>query len=118
MIAPNLYISSHDLFQGKTQTVRDLYALLLDELRKIGFVREIQKQISVSFENRKVFATALIRNSSIKLVLRTDHKINSPRVHSLSHVAEKSYDHTILVESRADIDAELVQWMAEAYHAN
>jgi hypothetical protein len=64
-----------DIFDGKSQAVRDLYGLLVDELDKLGPVQEIQKALSISFENRRPFASALIRNRSIKLVLRTKHRI-------------------------------------------
>ncbi len=118
MLASNVYFSTHDLFQGKSLVVRDLYFLLLEELNKIGPIREIQKEISVSFENRKVFASALIRNRSIKLILRTSHKIASPRILSVEHVAQKSFDHTILLESEKDIDEELLKWLGDAYRTS
>jgi hypothetical protein len=115
MIASNIHYSTPDLFQGKSQAVRDLYSLLLGELNQIGPIRKTSKEISISFENRKVFASAIIRNRSIKLVLRADHRIASPRILSMERVAEKNYDHTILLESRDDIDEELVKWLQEAY---
>ncbi len=118
MLATNVYLTTYDLFQGKSQAVRDLYSLLLEKLNKIGPIRETQKEISVSFENRKVFATALIRNRTIKLILRASHKIASPRILSVEHVAQKSFDHTILLESGKDIDEELLKWLGDAYHTS
>ena len=118
MIASNMHHSTPDLFQGKSQAVRDLYHLLLGELNKLGPVRETKKAISVSFESRKAFASALIRNRSIKLVLRTNHKIASPRVRNMEHVAKKSFDHTIFLESKSDIDEELIKWLENAYDAS
>jgi hypothetical protein len=117
MFASNITVTTSFLFQGKSQSVRDLYELLFQELNKIGPVREIEKAISVSFENRRVFASALIRNRSIKLVLRNNYKIASPRIHSVQHVAGKFYDHTILLESKADINPELMGWLEQAYYA-
>ena len=118
LLASNVYIPTHDLFQGKSQAVRDLYFLLLEKLNKIGPIREIQKQVSVSLENRRAFASAIIRDRSIKLVLRTSHKITSPRVLSVEHVAQKSFDHTILIASERDIDDELINWLGDAYRAS
>jgi hypothetical protein len=117
MIASNVHYSTPDLFQGKSQAVRDLYFLLLGELNKIGPVRETKKETSVTFENRKAFASVLIRNRSIKMILRATHKIASPRIRNMEHVAEKSYDHTILLESKNEIDEELMKWLGEAYQA-
>jgi hypothetical protein len=118
LLASNIYINTHDLFQGKSQAVRDLYSLLLENLNKIGPIRETHKEVSVSLENRKAFASAIIRDRSIKLILRTGHKIASPRVLSVEHVGQKSFDHTILLLSQRDIDNELLEWLGDAYHTS
>ena len=118
MIASNMNFSTPDQFQGKSQAVYDLYSYLLGTLNKIGPVRETKKGISISLENRKAFASAIIRNRSIKLVVRTNHRIASPRIHSIEHVAEKSYDHTVLLESKSDIDNELLKWLEDAYQTS
>jgi len=109
------YLSTSDLFQGKSQTVRDLYQALLDKLNQVGPVQETMQTIYVSLENRKRFATALIRNRSIKLVLRTSFKITGSRIHSREQVAANRYDHTVLITSNKDIDSELMEWLREAY---
>jgi hypothetical protein len=118
LIASNMNFSTPDQFQGKSQAVYDLYSYLLGTLNKIGPVRETKKGISISLENRKAFASAIIRNRSIKLVVRTNHRIASPRIHSIEHVAEKSYDHTVLLESKSDIDNELLKWLEDAYQTS
>jgi hypothetical protein len=118
LLASNISINTHDKFQGKSQAVRDLYSLLLENLNKIGPIRETQKEAAVSLENRKAFASAIIRDHSIKLILRTGHKIASPRVLSVEHVGPKSFDHTILLLSERDIDHELVKWLGDAYRTS
>jgi len=118
MLASNTYFVSQDIFDGKSQAVRDLYGFLVDELNKIGPVQEIKKAISISFENRKPFASVLIRDRSIKLVLRTQHRIANQRILSIDRVANKSYDHTVLLDSKNDIDDELMTWLGEAYQAS
>jgi Domain of unknown function (DUF5655) len=115
MLASNTYVAGLDIFDGKSQAVRDLYGLLVDELDKLGPVQEIKKAISISFENRKPFASALIRNRSIKLVLRTQHRIANQRILSIDRVDDKSFDHTVVLDSKNDIDDELMKWLGEAY---
>ena len=117
MLASNTYLTQ-DIFDGKSQAVRDLYELLVDELNKLGPVHEIKRAISISFENRKPFASALIRYRSIKLVLRTRHRIANPRILSTEHIANHSFDHTVLLESKNDIDEELLEWLGEAYQSS
>jgi hypothetical protein len=112
------YITTPELLQVKSNFGLDLYTMLLDELKKLGPVRENKKTVSISLENRRHFASVMLRSRSLKLVFRANRRISSPRIHSTQHVAEKSFDHTILVESRTEIDTELLGWMAEAYQAN
>ena len=118
MLASNTYFAGQDIFDGKSQAVRDLYALLVDELNKLGPVQEIKKAFSISFENRRPFASVLIRNRSIKLVLRTQHRIANQRILSIDCVADKSFDHTVVLDSKYDIDVELMKWLGEAYHSS
>ena len=118
MLASNTYFAGQDIFDGKSQAVRELYGLLIDELNKLGPVQEIKKAISISFENRRPFASVLIRDRSIKLVLRTRHRIANQRILSIDRVANKSYDHTVLLDSKNDIDDELMEWLGEAYQAS
>jgi hypothetical protein len=116
MLATNTYFAVHDSFDGKSQTARDLYGLLVDELNKFGPVQESQKAISISLENRRQFASVLIRNRSLKLVLRTQHRMSSPRILSIQRVAGYGFDHTMLLNSKTEIDDELVSWLGDAYH--
>ena len=116
MLATNTYFAGQDIFDGKSQSVRDLYGLLVGELNKFGPVQELKKTTSISFESRRPFASVLIRNRSIKLVLRTQHRITNQRILSINRVAGKSFDHTILLDSKNDIDDELMEWLGEAYH--
>ena len=115
MLASNAYFANQDIFDGKSQAARDLYSLLVDGLNKLGPVQEIKKTISISFENRKSFATVLIRNRSIKLVLRTQHRIANQRILSVARVDNRTFDNTILLDSKYDIDDELMKWLGEAY---
>lgn len=118
MIAAGTYPDSQALFDGKSQAVRDLYGLLVDELKKLGPVQEIKKAISISFENGRPFASVIIRNRSIKLVMRTHHRIENHRMLSIDRIANNRFDHTVLLETKDDIDNELVSWLEEAYQSS
>jgi len=117
LLASSTYLSTQDVFLEKSQTGRGLYDHLLNELNKLGPVHEIKKAISISFssDNGKAFAWAIIRNRSIKLVFRTYHRITHPRIQSVNRVAEKCYDHTLFLDSKKDVDQELMSWLGEAY---
>lgn len=118
MLASNVCAIAPDLFQGKSQTAQELYNLLLSELEMLGPVRVTRKEMSVYLENRTPFAVVIVRNRSIKLVLRASHKISNPRIGHVDRVANHAFHHTLFIESKRDIDAELLSWLADAYQAN
>ena len=118
MLVSNIYLDGQDIFDRRSQSGLDLYHLLVDELNKLGPVQEIKKEISISFENRRTFASVLIRNRSIKLVLRIQHRLASPRILSINRIDAKSFDHTIVLDSKNDIDNELMSWLQDAYHSS
>jgi hypothetical protein len=118
LVASNTNLAGQALFADKSQEVQDLYRFLIDELNKLGPVQEIKKAISISFENRRPFASALIRNRSIKLVLRSQHRIVNPRILNIERIYNHRYDHTVLLDSKNDVDSELMGWLGDAYHAS
>ena len=120
MLASNTYtyLAGQDIFERNSLGGRHLYRLLIKELNKLGPVQEIKKAISISLENRRPFASVLIRNRSIKLVLRTQHRIDNARILSVNRVADKSFDHTILIDSKDLVDNELLEWLSDAYQAS
>jgi Domain of unknown function (DUF5655) len=120
LFTSNTYLSTQDVILEKSQTAHGLYDLLLSELYKLGPVHETKKAISISFssDDQKAFAWVIIRNRSIKLVFRTNHRITSQRIQSVTHVADKIYDHTILLDSKIAIDEELMKWLEDAYQTS
>lgn len=118
MLVSNTVLASQELFKGKSQAVQDLYGLLVGELNKFGPVQEIKKAISISLENSRPFASVLIRNRSLKLVLRSPHRIANQRILSIDRITDKSYDHTVLLDSKDDINDELMKWLGDAYHSS
>jgi len=118
MLATAQYLDSQGQFDGKSQAVRDLYDLLVDELNQLGPVQKIRKAISISFENGRPFASVIIRNRSIKLVIRTQHRIKNHRMLNIDRITGNCFDHTVLLDSKDDIDNELLSWLGEAYHSS
>ena len=97
----------------------DLELIDIESMQKVWIgTKEIKKEISISFENRRTFASVLIRNRSIKLVLRIQHRLASPRILSINRIDAKSFDHTIVLDSKNDIDNELMSWLQDAYHSS
>ena len=110
------YLNQHqDLLRSKRASGRELYELLLEELQQFGPVREIKKMTSIALENRKAFGSVIIRERSIKLKFKCSYKITDPRILRAEPVAKKTYEHTLTLSSKDEIDEQLLTWLGEAY---
>jgi predicted transport protein len=106
-----------DVFQEKGSRGHDLYEQLLENLKPFGPICVTEKAMSISIasQSERAFAWVIIRNRSLKLVFRTHQKIAHERIAYENRAGEKSYDHTVMVGSKSEIDAELMGWLGEAY---
>jgi Domain of unknown function (DUF5655) len=55
------------------------------------------------------------RKDALWLNIRTDYKINSPRIHKIDQVSAKRFHNELKLTSSDEIDDELVGWLKSAY---
>lgn len=108
-----LSIDSH--FADKPPQVRAAYDRLLIELRKFGTVKEAAKQTSIHLEKNSGFAGVHPRKTYFNLEFRTDYKIDDPRITRTQQLSARRFEHTIKLEQENDVDAQLLQWLKDAY---
>jgi hypothetical protein len=106
-------IKSH--FEGKDARVRQIYDRLLKSARKFGSVGEEPKKTSIHLVNRTAFAGVATRRSAIILTIKSDRKLSSPRIHKSEQTSASRFHHELKLTSLADVDAELVKWLKDAY---
>jgi hypothetical protein len=109
----NFSMESH--FSGKEPSVRTIYDHLLSTLRKFGKVIEEPKKTSIHLVNVTAFAGVQTRGSYILLNIKSDHKIESPRIHKAEQVSARRFHHSVKISSLGEIDSELIGWLHEAY---
>src|SRR5262249_30363015 len=112
-MSAEITIQSH--FVGKDAIVRDIYDKLLTQLRKFGKVLEEPKKTSIHLVNNSALAGVATRKSYLLLNIKSDHKIESPRIHKAEKVSANRYHLEIKLEKVADIDRELIGWLQTAY---
>ena len=105
-------IESH--FEGK-DSVRRIYDRLLKLARRFGPVIEDPKKTSIHLVNKTAFAGVTTRKSAIILTIKSDRKLSSPRIHKSEQTSAKRFHHQVRVNSPAEIDSELVNWLRDAY---
>jgi hypothetical protein len=87
----------------------------MDELREFGEVKEAPKQTSIHLENASGFAGVYTRKSYILLHFRTDYKIDHPRITKCEQLSARRFKHTVKLEGESDVDAQLLNWLKDAY---
>ena len=102
-------------FQGKDVTVRQIYDLLLKVTRKFGPVREEPKKTSIHLMNKTALAGVTTRKSALVLTIKSDRKLSNPRIHKSEQTSANRFHHEVKLTSPAEVDAELVQWLKDAY---
>ncbi len=103
------------LFDGKPAEVRSAYDYLVDELRQFGPIREAVKQTAIHLEKHTEFAGVHPRKNAFHLEFRTEHPIDNARIIRQQQLSERRFEHTVKIESEADIDEQLLLWLREAY---
>ena len=104
-----------DHFVGKTEAVKSLYAHLLAAIREFGPVIEAAKKTSIHLDRRVGFAGVYVRKNYLNLNIRTDYPVSNPRVYKTDQVSKNRYHHMVKLETEADLDAELLGWLQDAY---
>ena len=115
MAAPTEGFTIKYHFESKDAVVRQIYDRILISARKFGAVGEEPKKTSIHLVNRTAFGGVATRKSAIILTIKSDRKISSPRIHKSEQTSASRFHHEVKLTSPADVDAELVKWLKDAY---
>src|SRR5260221_4857023 len=106
-------VKSH--FEDKDPAVRQIYDRLLKAAKKFGPVGEEPKKTSIHLMNQTAFAGVATRKSALVLTIKSDRKLSSPRIHKSEQTSARRFHHEVKLTSPAEVDAELVKWLKDAY---
>ena len=102
-------------FENKDAAVRRTYDELLKKVKRFGRVAEEPKKTSIHLVNNTAFAGVATRKNSINLTIKGDCKLSSPRIHKTEQVSARRFHYELKLTSPAEVDAELVGWLKNAY---
>jgi hypothetical protein len=106
-------VKSH--FESRDASVGQIYDRLLKATGKFGPVTEEPKKTSIHLMNQTAFAGVVTRKSALVLTIKSDRKLSSPRLHRSEQTSANRFHHEVKLTSPAEVDAELVQWLKDAY---
>jgi len=106
-------VESH--FAGKAPIVRAIYDQLLQSLRPCGMVVEDPKKTSIHLAAKTALAGVATRKEHVILTIKSNRALKSPRIYKSEQASAKRFHHEVKLTSPADVDAELIGWLKEAY---
>ena len=112
-MSPQFSVASH--FADKEPATRKIYERVLKASGKFGPVIEDPKKTSIHLVRKTAFAGIATRKSAIILTIKSDQKLNSPRIHKSEQTSARRFHHEVKLTSAADVDAELTSWLKAAY---
>jgi len=115
MKTPNNGFSIRSHFEGRDPAVRQIYERLLKAAEKFGPVMEDPKKTSIHLVNKTAFAGVATRKTAMVLTIKSDRKLPSPRIHKSEQTSARRFHHEVKLTSPAEVDAELVRWLKDAY---
>jgi len=104
-----------DHLEGKDAAVTRIYERLIAELQKFGPIKIEPKKTSIHLGNRFGFAGVYTRSNFINLEVHLNYRLENGRVGKVEQASANRFHHTIKLNSEADIDAELLGWLKQAY---
>ena len=107
--------SVSDHFINKDPSVRGMYDELLKILNRFGPVEEDPKKTSIHLNRKSALVGVETRKTYLLLTIKADHRIDSPRIEKFEQISAKRVYHKVRITSAKDFDAELKDWLKDAY---
>lgn len=111
-----LYSFCYNLHMEMAPVVRDLYKILLGEIKKFGEVIEEEKKTSIHLKRGKGFAGVHPRKNYFILNIVSASPIHNKRITKSEQVSKNRFHNELRIEKPADINVEVLAWLKTAYN--
>jgi len=101
-------------FRGKNPELRPLLEALLRALRRSGPLRVDAVGSSINLVSGYHFAGIAVRRDYLRVGFILNHRLEDPRILRSERLGPHRIHHQVCVRSRADLDARLLGWLAQA----
>jgi len=102
-------------FVGKEPGVAATYAAILRVARALGPCNEEAKKTSIHLVRRTAFAGVATQRTALVLTLKSSRDRKSPRIRKHEQASANRWHLEIRLDSPEAVDAELRDWLTEAY---
>jgi Domain of unknown function (DUF5655) len=102
-------------FRGKDPVVRATFDRMLEEAEKLGPITLLPEKTRIALQVRMSFAAFSPRRRWLDGHVVLDHRLHSPRFRRVETYSPRNVLHAFRLGSPAEVDAEVISWLAEAY---
>jgi hypothetical protein len=106
-------LQSH--FEGKPPQIREIYNAVLKAIQRCGKVKVLPEKTRIAFQVRMSFAQLTTRSKWVDGHVVLARRFEQPRFRKIETISPRNHVHHFRLLSAADVDAEIVSWLAEAY---
>jgi hypothetical protein len=104
-----------DHFTVKVPALRALDDRLLAIAGEFGPIQERASKTSIQLVRGSALAGVEVRKDCRLLNLKSDHRIDSPRLEKAEQIPAGGFHHRFRIRSIDDLDPELRKWLTEAH---
>ena len=94
---------------------RGVFDLLVSKLRKIGPVKVDPVKTSINLTAGRHLGAVTVRGSYLRVGFYAPERIIDPRIVHFERLGPDRFGHSVVLESVADVDDQLMAWLEEAY---
>lgn len=102
-------------FENRAPEVKKIYAAILKAAKGLGPFSEDAKKTSIHLVRKTAFAGVATRRTALILTLKSDVDVASKRITRREQVSANRWHLEIKLENTAQVDREVLQWLAKAY---
>jgi hypothetical protein len=103
-----------DHFRGRAPGLRAILDLLLRALERTGPLRVDAVASSINLVSRHHFAGVAVRRDHLRIGFLLNRQVSDCRIARVERVGVRRFSHHVRVCSRDEVDAQLLEWLAEA----
>jgi hypothetical protein len=104
-------------FAARPPVQREIYDAIVGHLRTLGPVHEDAVKVGVFLKHESKLAEVRPMARALSLELMLPRRIESPRMLRQVRVSSERIWHTVRLTAVAEVDAEVREWLSEAYFA-
>ena len=105
-------------FRGRDPELRGVFDELVRRLRKLGPVEVDPVKTSINLTARRHFGAVTVRGTFLRLGFLSEGRIENHRIVHIERLGPRKFGHSIVLESVADLDEVVMDWLAAAYRSS